>query len=338
MTTLRDTLRDHRADVAMTMMVVIWGFNFIIVKDAVTNLAPLTFNALRFATGLPLLALFAWRERSWLHVAPRDVLLIAGLVAIGPLLYQVGFATGIKRTTSTNTALLIATLPTWTAIFSLLMGLVELRRRLLMGIGMTLAGVIIVVLSRSEEGLALSRDDLVGSGLVLGAAVAGGVVNVLSKPVVDRLGSMPMAIWKYVFTWIGLMILAAPDLVHLSSGDIPIATLPNIAYSGMLAGVGGFVFMHLALREIGPTRTTSYFNFNPIVAGLAGIALLGEPFSIWLLIGGGLTLIGVAVVRRNTYLRKYGDPAAAGATAPARAESVPTPGTRRSPKPARDRQ
>ena len=35
----------------MAFMVLIWGFNFIVIKDAVTDLAPLAFNALRFMAG-----------------------------------------------------------------------------------------------------------------------------------------------------------------------------------------------------------------------------------------------------------------------------------------------
>ncbi len=288
----------------MTFMVIIWGFHFIVMKNAVEDLAPLTFNALRFVVGLPLLILFAAHERGWMHLALRDIALIAFLTAIGPLMYQVGFALGIKRTTSTNAALIIATMPTWTAFFSMVLRLVEVRRRLLGGMGMSLVGVALVVLSRSETGLALSRDDLIGSALLVGAAMAGGLANVFSKPVVDRIGGMPTAIWKYVFTSLGLVILSAPDLFTLTAQDVPLSAMPNVLYSGMLSGVGGFLIVHFAVREIGPTRMSSYFNFNPIVAAFAGIVILSEPFSVWLLVGGALTVIGVAVVRGNTYMRK----------------------------------
>ena len=40
------------------------------------------------------------------------------------------------------------------------------------------------------------------------------------------------------------------------------------------------------------------------MAGIAGILVLSEPFSIWLIVGGGLTIFGVSMVRANTYMRK----------------------------------
>lgn len=296
--------RQHRADAIMTGMVFVWGFHFIVMKDAVADISPLTFNALRFLIGLPVLLVFAHYQRTWRELPRRDIALIGVLSFTGPLFYQIGFVLGIERTTATNAALLAATLPTWTAFFSILMGLVEIRRRLLLGIGVTLVGVVLVILSRSESGLSLSRDDLIGSALVLGATLVSAFSNVINKPVIDRLGGIRVAIWKYLFVVTGLLILAGPEIAQLSGDDLPLSSTPNILYSGVISGVGGFLAMNFALQEIGPTRAATYFNFNPIVAAFAGIAILGEPVSIGLLTGGVLTLWGVATVRRNTYLRK----------------------------------
>jgi O-acetylserine/cysteine efflux transporter len=302
--TLNRPFEVQRADLLMTGMVFVWGFHFIVVKDAVENIAPLTFSALRFLVGLPLILLLAWSKRDLLHFSRRDVALVLAITIIGSVGYQAGFALGIKRTTSTNTALLVATMPTWTALFSILVGMVEIRRQLLAGVGITLGGVVLVIYSRSGHGLALSHDDLVGSMLVLGAAMVNGVSSVWSKPVVDRLGGMPLAISKYCITTAAMTALAAPDLFTLSGDDLPIRLLPNVLYSGILSGVGGFIIVHYALYAMDPTRSTSYFNFNPIVAAFAGIVILGEPFSLWLLAGGVLTVAGVVVVRNNVFMRR----------------------------------
>jgi drug/metabolite transporter (DMT)-like permease len=301
---LKILFRDRRADVLMTGMVFIWGFHFIVLKNGVENIPPLTFNALRFLVGLPLMLLIAWYERHLIHLSRRDVVLVTLLALTGPVLYQVGFALGIKLTTSTNAALLVATMPTWTALFSILIGMVEIRRRLLMGVVVTLGGVALVVYSRSENGFTLSHNDLIGSALLLGAAMTNGVANVINKPVVDRLGGMTLAIWKYTVTCAALTVLAGPDLLRLSGDTLPLRMLPNILYSGVLSGVGGYVVVHYALHEMDPTRSASYFNFNPIVAAFAGILILGEPFSLWLLAGGVLTVGGVVVVRSNIYRQR----------------------------------
>lgn len=292
----------------MTVMVFIWGFHFIVIKDAVATVPPLAFNALRFMVALPLISLVAWRDRSILHHTPRDLGRMLLVTLIGPVGYQVAFMLGVARTTATNAALLVATMPAWTALVSMLVRMVQVRRRLLSGVLVTLAGVVLVVLSRGSSELALTHEDLIGSGLVLGAALIGAVSSVLSKPLVDELGSMTMAVWRFWFATVGLTIAALPDLLTLSADELPPDVLPNVLYSGCLAGLGGYLVTHAALKVIGPTRTNSYHNFTPMVAALAGIVILGEPLTLSLIAGGALTLVGVLIVRRNTFLRRASDP------------------------------
>ncbi len=311
MPALTTAFRQHRADTLMSGMVLIWGFHFIVAKDALAHVDPQTFNALRFVVGLPIILPLAWRGRHMLRLSRRDLALVVLLTLAGPVIYQIGFAEGIKRTTSTNTALIVSTMPAWTALFSMIVGMVEVRRRLLGGIGLTLGGAVLVVLSRSESGLALSHDDLLGSALVLSAAISGGLSDVFAKPAIDRLGAMSLAIWRYCLTAVAMIALAAPELSALSAESVPPASVPNILYSGLLSNVAGFLVIHFAIHELGPTRMSSYFNFNPIIAALAGVLILREPFSFWLLCGAALTLFGVMVVRRNVYLRRPPAPPAA---------------------------
>ncbi|NDJ77279.1 MAG: DMT family transporter, partial [Chloroflexi bacterium] len=94
----------------------------------------------------------------------------------------------------------------------------------------------------------------------------------------------------------------------------PVRAIPNMLYSGILAGVGGFLSFNYAIKVLGPTRASAYFNFNPVLAAAAGVLLLDEPLTIGLVIGGALTLGGVIVVRNNTLIRPS-------------AEKQPQPGT-----------
>jgi len=315
---LKTVFRDRRADVLMVLVTVVWGVHYIVVKDSMSDFEPLTFNALRFSLGLPLMLLVGLRTPSVWHV-PRGLrtsIVISTL--LGSLGYQILFVLGIRHTTSTNTALLAATSPTWTALLSIALGWVKAKPRLLGGIAITLSGVTLVVLGRAEGGLALSHDDVIGSGMILVAAVMGSISALVSKPVVDRAGSMTMAVWSYVLTVVGLVVLALPNLHTLSADDLPLAVWPKLLYSGVLSSACGFVIWNYALRQMGPTRAATYNNFTPLVAAAAGTLILGETLTPALLIGGALTLCGVVIARRNMYLRERPPrPDAAAAPAPA---------------------
>ncbi|MBN1679561.1 MAG: DMT family transporter [Anaerolineae bacterium] len=304
MNTSNSARSQNQANLAMSIMVFVWGFHFVVLKNGIDQIDPMTFNALRFTAALPLFILIPIRDRSLLRLSWRDFRSIALVTIIGPIGFQVFFVNGLDLTTSTNGALLLATMPTWTAVISLGLGWAELRSRLILGIFLSLIGVSIVVLGRGGSDFSLTHDDLIGSLMVTIAASIAAATNVFSKPLVDRLGGAQVAIWKYYLTTFGMIILAGPNLLTLSAADVPLNRVPNVLYSGWLAGSGGFLIGNYALRVLGPTRATSYHNLTPIIATIAGILVLGEPLTLGLIIGGPMTLVGVMTVRQNIYTRQ----------------------------------
>jgi drug/metabolite transporter (DMT)-like permease len=309
LSTLKAIASRYRADLAMTIIIMVWGFHYIVLKEGVSEIAPLTYNALRFAVGLPVISLVAVRHPSIVHISRQDVWKIVVINLFGSVAYQALLTWSIKLTTATNVALLAATSPAWVALLSMIMGIVITRRRMLIGIGVTFGGVALVVLSRAGFGLALSYDDLIGSALILAAAFMAAFAAIYTKPLVDRLGGLVLAVWSYWVTTAGLLALDAPALFSLSPHSLPLRVVPNLLYSGTLSAAIGYIVWNYALRVLGPTRASTYNNFTPIVAALAGIIVLGEPFSPGLLAGGILTLTGVVLVRRNTFIRPPGPPA-----------------------------
>lgn len=288
----------------MMFIIVIWGCHFIVMKSGLSDIPPLTYNALRYAIAMPFLtAMVLSRDRSAARISRPDLIELLVVFTIGSTVYQILFALALDLTTSTNTALVVATMPAWTAIISIFAGMVALRRRMLIGIGITLAGVAVVVLGGAGAHFSLSHEDLLGSLLALVGAVVTAWGNIATKPLVDRLGGIRVSLWSYWITTGGLIAVALPDLAHLSLDRIPPRVWPNVFYSGFLSGILGTLIWNYALRALGPARAVSYQNFPPIVAAVAGILFLGDPVTVGLLLGGTLTLVGVVMVRKNTYLK-----------------------------------
>ena len=296
-------IKRNQADIGLTIMVFIWGFHYIVLKDGLNELDPLAFNSIRYMAGLPVMLLIGVLNPELLRLTRRELLIIIALGLTGSTLFQVLFVSGLDHTTSTNSSILNATMPAWTAVISILIGEVIISRRLVTGLGLALFGVVLVVAGKSGAELSFSHDDMIGSLLTLTAAFVLALHNILKKPMIDRLGSMKIAIWTYFTNVVGLTVIAIPELRALSGDDLPVSALPNVLYSGILSGVGGFTLMNYGIQKIGPTRAASYFNFPPIVAVLAGILILGEPFTFPIVIGAALTLLGVMTVRHNLYLR-----------------------------------
>ncbi|HML24963.1 MAG TPA: DMT family transporter [Aggregatilinea sp.] len=302
-TQLKFPTRMHRADVAMSLMVIVWGVHYIVVKDAFGNLAPLTFNAIRFMIGLPILLLAVARHPASLKIARRDALKLIPLGLIGPFGYQIFFVLGLARTTTTNTALLGSTMPLWTAILTIVLGIIVIRRQMIAGVIMSVIGVVLVVLGSSGTSLSISGADLVGSMMALASAMVTAYYNITVKPIIDRYGGTVVAVWTYVISTVGLIVVSSPDLLSLTPADVPTRVWPHLVFSGAISCALGFLIENYSLRTLGPARTALYYNFTPLVAAISGVAFMGDPLTLALIAGAGLTVAGTRIVRRNTWLR-----------------------------------
>jgi len=157
-------------DMAMLAVVLIWGLNFPLVKYALREMLPLTFNGLRFVLSSALtLGLVLLSEKS-LHVARRDWGRLVLLGLVGNTVYQIFFIKGIAITKAGNSALLIATNPIFVALLSGLWGGGRLTRRTWLGIALSFVGMFLVIANSGSE-FGLDTSTFAGDGLALLAAI-----------------------------------------------------------------------------------------------------------------------------------------------------------------------
>src|SRR4030042_892514 len=109
--------RFSTVDLLLIITSVVWGINFSLIKGALIDFSPLSFNAVRFGTAsLILLSLLWLRERN-LRIRKKDVGYFIMLGLIGNTAYQLFFINGIAFTTATNSSLIIATTPIFIVLF-----------------------------------------------------------------------------------------------------------------------------------------------------------------------------------------------------------------------------
>jgi drug/metabolite transporter (DMT)-like permease len=73
----------------------------------------------------------------------------------------------------------------------------------------------------------------------------------------------------------------------------------GLLFSGGLAVGLMFVLWNQAVRRVGSSNTAVYYYLVPVVALVAGVVLIGEPITVLQIVGGGLIIGGLALVRRS---------------------------------------
>jgi drug/metabolite transporter (DMT)-like permease len=256
----------------------------------------MAFNALRFplACVTVFLILRAGGRIPW----PRkeDWLRLLGLGILGNVLYQFFFIFGLDGTFAGNASILLATIPVWTVILSTLRRHERPGNQVWLGIGITLAGMILVVLGGgSRVGFQIST--MKGDLLMVGAAMAWSLYTVGSRGMIEKYGSLPVTSWTL---WLGspiLVLLGLPSLLEGTPLASPVSAWLGVAYAGVFAIGLAYILWYRGVQQIGSSRTAAYQNLVPIIALAVAWVWLGEEPTPLQLLGAAIVLVGVSLTR-----------------------------------------
>ncbi len=282
----------------LSLVIIIWGFNFSFVKWIISRVPPLAFNVVRFSLASLLVLTVLKVKEGWKSMPPLDLLKMGALGILGHTIYQIFFINGLSLTTAGNTSLLIATSPIWTALVSAVLKKDELTRKAWLGIVMAFAGVFLVTIGGEGE-LSFGGSKTTGDLLTITAALALSLYTVLSRDLLERYSPLRLTAVTMLFGMGGLWVYAGRKVVAQNWASLSLTSWGVIIFSAIFAVVVGYVVWFTAVRTIGPTRAAVFNNMTPIVAFSVAFILLGEPVG-WLQVLGGVTVIsGIITTVRN---------------------------------------
>ncbi len=286
-----------KTDLTMLLVVLIWGANFSIVKAALTEIPPLAFATLRFASASVLLLAFTfWREGR--HALPPDQATFWKLTWIGVIgntVYQALFTYSLTLTTAANGSLIIATTPAWVALTAAVLGIERVRRTMAMGIALAIGGVMLVV---AERGLSLGGSGLLGDLLMLGAALCWMIYTLGVRTLGQGLSPLAITAWTMATGVPGMTLISIPDWGRVAWDSVSFNAWFGLLYATLLALVLAYVLWNNSVRVAGSARTAIYSCAIPLVATLLAWPLIGEQPTWVQGIGGLLIISGVLLTRR----------------------------------------
>lgn len=274
--------------------VAIWtGFIIISRLGGRSALTAYDILALRLSTASLLLLPFCRDLLPHLRDLRLWLLALIGGVAYGLLVYA-----GFKLTTAAHGAILLPGLqPFMVAALLMLMFGQWPGRRLLIGLGGIAAGIACAAVPNFENGNSESLNGLIGDGLVLGSSLAWALYSILAK----RWSFKPWLLTRFVA--IGSTVLFVPFYLLFLPKGLDQVPAKMLVLQGLYQGIGPtIVAMVLFLRAVsilGAQRTGALIALVPVFAGLTAVPVLGEPLSIWLLLGLALVSWGAFQAARH---------------------------------------
>jgi drug/metabolite transporter (DMT)-like permease len=298
-------------EAGLWLTILVWSLNFLAVKIGVGDLPPTVFTALRFLIAAPALWLLAARSGG-IRVARAEVLPLAVSGLIGIAAYQYLFTSAIAWTDVASAAVLMTLSPAIGAVWGHLSGQDRLRPGNWLGVALGTLGAVIVILGGARSRGAAPMPVL-GDAAALGAATLWVVYGVMSAPLVRRLPPLTVTAWQAVFGLAALVPVGLWDVGRATFGWPALAVL----YSALPVTVFGLTFWQGATGRLGPSRVLVYLNAEPVIAALAAAWLLHAPLTVWVALGGALSLGGVYLARIGSLAARSSEPVAQEPSTPA---------------------
>lgn len=284
----------NKAYLALTATSIIWGTTWVASRIGVEDVPGLQVSYLRqFIAGCLLLAFFfirgeklpTWQQFRWLFILSIFMFVLAN-----------GFSTWSVKYIPSGLASLISALAPICVVLIDLVFFRQFKNTPLTFIGLFIgfAGVAIVFYENAFH----EQPEGYGLGILYGfIAMVGWSIGTIfitrNKYNVNPYYAMG---WQMFLSSFMIFALAKFTNNDIPITDVPLKTWGAIAYLIAAGSVLAFAAFIYSIKYLPTAIASLYAYINPIVAMIFGTIILNEPFTLNLLLGAIVTLVGVYIV------------------------------------------
>lgn len=252
------------------------------------ELEPLLVFRFIIATSIIWLTLFITGRVRFLSGRPLGIALGIGVVYA---LMTWFFFVGLKSMNAGTATIIFYTYPIHVFLLSSAFLGERITRTKLVALALSLAGVLLII------GGGKITADFFGIGLILAAAIAYAVYTSVSRVVLGQVEPLHLTSTAMVATTICMIPLA------LGSGNLSISSGYN--QWGVVIGIAvlgtsiPILLLITGLQYIEASRASVIGTSEPLATVMLGVAILGEPLTPTIILGGASVLLGVLIIQRD---------------------------------------
>jgi len=281
---------------AFGLVYLFWGSTYLGIRIAVQQIPPALMCATRFLiAGVFMLAYCGLSGRRILY-PPRQ---LGQMALIGVLLLVGGNLTlsyAERYVPSGLSALILAVTPLWFLVLdSLLIGHHRISRRGLAGLGLGIAGIVILLWPELTMAGTLGSTHLWSSLSLLLSSFTWALGSVLAKRWQSDADLFSAAGWQMTFAGLGNLLFAvlAGDFSRVIWGARGISATLYLVVCGSWIGYTAYIFL---LQHVPTSKVSTYAYVNPVVAVFLGWLILHERVDLHILAGSVIVIASVILV------------------------------------------
>lgn len=293
--TIRKKGTRAKAIFCLTLVCLLWGTTWIASKVGVRHMPPLQLAGIRqLIGGFCYVLFFVFRGERWPRGKEWTSIFVLSFLNF---LIANGLSTwGVKYISAGLGAIIGAIFPLWIVVIGLFSGKTKIPRQAIFGLVLGFGGVCVIFAEHLSDFLKPAFQ----LGILLSILATWGWAfgTIYTKKHAARFN-------PYFSIGLQMMIsgVAMTSIAHATNETIPYAAIPwqawaSIGHLVIFGSIISFMAYLYALQNLSTEQASLYAYVNPIVALILGSILFSEPLTLFIAIGGLVTLLGVYLVNK----------------------------------------
>lgn len=280
----------------IVLSMVFWGMSFIWSTIVFRYLEPITtvFFRLILSSSILFGGLKLFNKLEKIKKEHYKLFFLSAL--FNPFLYFIGENFGLKYSSATISAVIIATIP----VFSPIAAFFFLKERLSMlnvaGLFLSFAGVLAMLVNK-DLSLNVAPIGMICLGFAVIAAI---IYSLLLKRLAFHYSAFTIiAVQNLIGAVLFLPLFLIFDFSKLSGIVFNYSWISALLMLSVFASSLAFVFFAIGMREIGVSKTSIFTNLIPVITATGSFFLLNEAFSLQKIIGIVIVIGGLFISQLN---------------------------------------
>jgi len=272
------------------ILMVLWSLSYLSIKVIVEEVSPTLSAFYRFVFAAIILYIILKIRYPKEKILKEDKLKLALGGLFGIAIYFIFENYAVAKTSASNVAILIATIPVFTLFSQRILYKEKMSYGKILGATLSLVGIIIIIASKDK--VSLFSKGSIGDLMTLGAVFSWLIYNRVCTNFKGNYRSI--TITTYQIMWGSLFL--SPCL-FFSDLQIPSTKVVlNIVFLSIFCSCIGYIIYVYCLKQLGATIITTYINIQPILSLIAAAFILNEVITVWQVIGCSVIITGVTLV------------------------------------------
>jgi drug/metabolite transporter (DMT)-like permease len=198
----------------------------------------------------------------------------------GNFLFSICMLYGVSQTTASATGVILATIPAAVAILSWIWLKERISSRVWLAIALSMAGLVVLSLSRSPPKSGASQISLIGNLLIFASVWCESIYVILAKKLTKSLSAKRIS--ALINLW-GLVLMTPLGLWQASSfqfSAVSIGAWALLIFYSLAASMISTTLWMTGAKTVPANRSGVFTVAMPVTAALIGILVFGEPFTL----------------------------------------------------------